>query len=233
MFQGIWRLLDSDKRKIFKPFIFDSPTMSMGMSMSLRLEPRLVLTQSQALYETSGDLELLSLHRIKNRIPTMQVHDIVKRKLVTELIRENQEYQRVAKNKKMCITPNALDNAVYATGDFLAEQRNLGLATVDDLKQRSAFERLMTKQIGVQTNVIKNWFSDNYDQLIYDMEAKIPWPIIVRMRAQLGRWALGETNPFNQPIEQLIEETASFVGLNPNNYDSSVEMWDALKKYNR
>lgn len=207
--------------------------MSMGMRMSLRLEPKLILVQTPLLYETSGDLELLSLHRIKNRLPTMQVHEAVKRKLATELIRENQEYQRAAKNKKMCITPTALDNAVYATEDFLAEQMNLGLATVDDLTRRTAFHRLMSQQLKNQEGVIRNWFSDNYDQLIYDMQAKIPWPIVVRMREKLGQWALGNTNPFNQPIEDLISETTYSVGLNPDNYDSPEEMWDALKRYNR
>ena len=207
--------------------------MSLGMRMSLSLAPKLELVQTQALYETSGDLELLSLHRIKNRIPTMQVHEAVKGKLITELIRENQEYQRTAKNKKMCITPAALDNAVYKTRDYLVEQMNLGLTTVDDMARRAAFQRLMSQQIKSQTGVIKNWFSGNYDELIYDMEAKIPWPIIVRMREKLGQWALGNTNPFHQPIEDLISETACSVGLNPDNYDSTEEMWDVLKRYNR
>jgi len=207
----------------------------MNFGLGMRLEPRqeLELVQSMILYETAGDLELLSLHRIKNRMTSMNVHTTVRVKLISELFKENQEYQRVAKNKKMCITPTGLDNAVYNTRDYLIDQMNLGLATVDDRKIQEAAKNVMSKQVENQTGIIRTWFSKNYDQLIYDMEAKIPWPIIVRMRGKLSQWALGNTNPFNQPIEELIEETAVSVGLDPEDYDTPEQIWDKLKNYSR
>ena len=163
----------------------------------------------------------------------MNVHQKVRRKLVSELLRENAEYRKNAGNRRMCITPDSLDNSVYETKEFLKYQAELGLGTLDDLQLKEVCRGLMQEQINNQTGIIREWFHENYEDIIYDMNSRIPWPIIVRMRERLGRWALENTNPFNESIGSLIEETMGYVGLNPDNYDSHEEMWDVLKSYRR
>ena len=51
------------------------------------------LVQAQMHFETAGELELLSLHKIKNRIDGLDIHSEVRQKLITSLIKENNEYK--------------------------------------------------------------------------------------------------------------------------------------------
>ena len=198
------------------------------LSCGLEQRLRLIMTME---YNNPGELELFSLHRIKNRINSMKIHPKVKEKLRGELIRENSEYRANSDNNWMCITPTSLDRAVDKTIDYLVGQTSLGLATVDDTKIREALERVMSRQVEDQSNVIKKWFVDNYENILYNMNGKIPFPIVRKMREQLSQWAIQHTNPFMQPIEELIEETATSLGLNPGSYDSHEDLWEELKKY--
>ena len=206
--------------------------MGLGLSLGMRQEQSLQQV-IQLPFEHSGELELLSLHRIRYRIPTLQVHNSVRRKLVGELFRENAEYRRKAKNKKMCITPDGLDNSVDSTHKYLVYVMNQGIQTLppDNPRLIDHFKTAMSGQVDDQTRVIRKWFADNYDNLIYNTDSKIPYPIIMKMREKLTQWSLGETNPFDQPIEDLIEETMKSRGLNPSNYNSPEEMWAELKAY--
>jgi hypothetical protein len=208
----------------------------VGMSLCQCLEPRMELLQLQCLpFDTSGEIELLSLHRIRSglagRLPPMDVHPQIQRKLINELLRENKLYQEEHRCKRFCITPISLDVAVNHTQDYLKGIMNQGLATLDDESRREAFRRVMTQQVNAKTDTMKTWFYDNYDSLIYNTNSKIPYPIVIKMREQLGKWALEHTNPFHQPIGILIEDTIKGIGLNPKDYDSREEMWQVLKDY--
>jgi len=200
--------------------------MSMGMYQRQSLVQMLVIP-----CEVSGELALFSLHRIRHRIPTMKVHDKVKDKLIAELVKENSKYRKETKKNWFCITPYGLDTSVDRTEDYLVGQVNLGLATLDDPKVRQAFQNVMTRQAENQVGVIKGWFSDNYDALLYDMNGKIPFPIVRKMREKLAQWAIEKTNPFQQSLTDLIEESVVSLGLNPKSYESAEEMWKELKRY--
>ncbi|MDP1728972.1 MAG: hypothetical protein Q8L27_02090 [archaeon] len=203
-----------------------SLSLSLSPGQSLKQTIRLILPVSFL-----GELELLSLHKIKNRIHGMKVHSSTNIKLSKELIKENREYQRLNKNRRYCITPNNLDNAIDATREYLVQQMNLGLSTVEDLNLRNNFERVMQNQIQGQNKIIRTWFADNYDQILYEQECKIPFPIVRQMRAKFAQWAIGITNPFCEPIEDLMDETAKSLGINSSSYESPEELWEALKDY--
>lgn len=108
---------------------------------------------------------------------------------------------------------------------------NQGLATLDDISRVEAFRRVMSGQVDAKTDAMKTWFYDNYGRLIYDTDSKIPYPIVIKMREQFGKWALEHTNPFHQPIGELIEDTIRGIGLNPDDYNTDEEMWQMLKEY--
>ena len=201
------------------------------MGLSLGLRPKISL-KIDLPFDISGDLELLSLHRIKNKIPSMRVHEYVRKRLISELISENSEYREIHNNKRLCITPTGLDNSVDKTYNHLKEQVDISIEPIS-LDQVRLAERLRDKLYGKvedQTKVIKDWFSNNYDELIYDTHSRIPYPIVMKMRERFGRWAMGSTNSFNEPIEDLIEETARTNGINPVEYASPEELWKKLKE---
>lgn len=196
--------------------------MSMSLSNSLRM--------SQDFYEHSGQLELLSLHRIKHRIGSMEVSKGARMKLIEELVRENRDYVSRTGNDWRCITPDGLDSAVYRLVGFFNEKVNLGISTVEDGELKRALEKIFNQKVEQQTSVVRNWFSDNYDKIIYDMNSKIPYSIVRAMRARFSQWAIGQTNPFNEPIESLIDEVAVSSGLDPKKYKDSQSVWNALRK---
>jgi flagellar biosynthesis/type III secretory pathway chaperone len=201
--------------------------LSLSLKQSYKLEQKLVM---KSRYVTSGDLELLSLHRIKNRIHSLDIESPLKSKLIGELIRENREYRRISKNKWNCITPISLDVAVDNTYNFLKDQVKLGVETIDDIQVKSVLNKFLFNKAKEQNGNIKKWFSNNYDKILYDMNGKIPYPIIMQMRAQLSQWALGNTSVLYQPINDLIKNVAKSEGLNPDDYFSLEDVWEALKK---
>lgn len=204
--------------------------MSLGLRLSQRASIR--LEQSISLpYESVGDLELFSLHRIRKRIGFMEVHPQVRRKVGTELIRENKAYRKSSGNNWMCITPSGLDNAVYNTEDFLESQTRLGTDTIDNPTIRGLVLQKLTEKVEEQIGIVKTWFSNNYDALLYDMNGNIPYHVVKKMREKLGQWAVANTNPFQESIGSLIEEAAVSAGLNPDNYDSYEDMWKEMKNY--
>tara|TARA_Y100000310_G_C20589550_1_gene767232 strand:+ start:105 stop:710 length:606 start_codon:yes stop_codon:yes gene_type:complete len=188
------------------------------------------LVQAQMHFETAGELELLSLHKIKNRIDGLDIHSEVRQKLITSLIKENNEYKTDSGNNWNCITPNSLYYSVDNTINYLTEQLNIGISAIDDAKIKQATRKVVYNEINVQNTKIKQWFHTNYDNIIYDTRGNIPYPIVRQMREELGKWVLGNTNPFSEPIGDLIEKTARSVGIDPNHYENYEGIWKALKR---
>ncbi len=182
-------------------------------------------------FETAGDLELFSLHRIKNRIKSLKISPDLKIELVKKLLKENVEYKEDSGNDWNCITPSSLGNSVDHLVDYLTQHIDLGLQTIDDLDTRLAIEDALTTQKEEQISLVKHWFADNYDQLIYDQKGRIPFPIVKAMRNQLSIWAISNLNPFSKPIGELIEETAKSVGIDTDGYNSYEDIWNDLKDY--
>jgi hypothetical protein len=147
------------------------------------------------------------------------------------LINENAKYREETSSKRMCIVPSGLDMCVNNTRDFLRSEADSGISTVavDNPQLAEGARSLLYGQVDSQIDIVRNWFSDNYDELLYDTNGNIPFPIIMKMRGELGRWALKEISSFDRPMTELIEESIRDGGLNPKSYESHQEMWDYLK----
>ncbi len=202
--------------------------MELQLSQAIGLPLNLVLS-----YETAGDLELLSLHRIRNRINSLTIDGQVKQVLVAELVKENQEYIESSGRNWRCITPRSLDTAVDNTRNYLTERTNLAVASIDDLAARSKIRSALEAAVSAQDKKIRTWFANNYDHLIYNTDGEIPFPIVRMMRDAFAVWALGKANPFHEPIEDVISRAATASGINPDDYDSYETVWEQLKEFKK
>lgn len=204
--------------------------MSMSLSHNMHLDQRLVLVQSLP-FEVAGDFSLFSLHRIRHRIPSMKVDTNVRKKLVNELFLANKEYRAKSGNNWMCITPNYLDISVDKTKKYMQEVSNSALSDFGDTDLALRLKIKFDEKVEDQNRLIKSWFVDNYDDLIYKMDKPIPYPVVMKLRSQLSLWSLENTNPFNQPIGDFLEDIAIDIGLDYRNYDSTQGLWDAIGRY--
>ncbi len=200
--------------------------ISLGCSLKQDIELKVEIAMP---YETIGDLELLSLHRIKNRIHSLGSDSLVRKKLIGELIRVNEEYKKETGNNWMCITPSGLDEAVLGTTEYLSSQMELGISTLDDQNYKAIFKKVLGEKLDGEVNIMKNWFVKNYDNILYKVDGKIPYSVVLKMRERFSTWALNNTNPFSEPIGELIEEVALSSGINSNDYDSYKDLWKDLK----
>jgi hypothetical protein len=179
-------------------------------------------------YETAGDLELLSLHRIRSRIGAMGVDSGVRDYLVKELADQNQAYIKETGKNWRCVTPNGLDSAVKGLEEYLKESVDRGIVTIDDTTQRKELKEALYPIINTNITTVKTWFSDNYDNILYDTTGKIPYSVVLELRKKFSKWVITKSNPFSEPIESVIGEAARSKGINPDNYDSYEDIWTAL-----
>ncbi|MAG39977.1 hypothetical protein CMI41_03345 [Candidatus Pacearchaeota archaeon] len=204
--------------------------LSLSCSPTQRQAP--YQSQRQALtlpYETVGDLELFSLHRIKNRIGTLGVHETTRNTLVTNLLKENQKYRELTTSKKYCVTFQGVDSAFDRTVDFLRKQSAMGLKTIKDQEVREELSSRITEALAEQGVKIRSWFDSNYDGLIYDQSSKIPFPVIRQMRKSFSAWASGNIGITLGAIGDLIAAAAKEEGIDPKRYGSDEELWEDLK----
>jgi len=122
--------------------------------------------------------------------------------------------------------------SVYATIKAIEEANARDLSQVSDVTIRNCIRPVFARAWLEQDSKMRNWFSTNYDQLLYNTSGNIPFPIINAMRRRFVKWANQQSYSFDKPIKQLVDEAARCVGLDTNDYNSYQEIWDALKKYN-
>lgn len=203
--------------------------MSLGLSCGLRqvIQQKLLLTVQQVFGESSGDIPLYSLHRIKNmmRKKPIAVSDQIVRMLIKNLFQANQDFREERRSTWYCLTANYFIEAISNIDGQLADM----IEKTDLPQNRPHFrEKILEamhvkRQEAVQT--IKQWFLDNHDDLIYVMGRKIPWPIVLRLRANIKIWVTNADNPFDQPIEEMILEVGQSEGLQANDAE---EVWKIM-----
>ncbi len=192
----------------------------------LKIEQKLVS------YDRTGEIELISLHKVKHRIASLGVNNELKGYLVDQLLKENEAYRVQSKSQKYCLTPDGIDNATYNTRIFLEDQFSVVKHDFGDLEAMALFESSVLPAIETNVSIIKHWFADNYDNLFYDTNGSIPWPIVQRMRGEFVSWAEGKST-FDTPIIEIIEEVATDKGYDTSNYDSYEDLWVELKKFTK
>jgi hypothetical protein len=200
--------------------------LACRMAPCQTLAPTLIIRQ--ALGDKGGDIPLYSLHRIRRMMakqpPT--VSEQLRTWLTQNLIAANIEYKEATGNDWSCITGSGLVDAFDTTDSMI----NNAIDGIRDLPKEHAMlrEKLLAKlHAGREENILtmKQWFESNFEQLQYSMDGKIPWPIVLQLRRNLGKWIAGASNPFDQDIEEMIMEVASQEGIQT---ESPEEAWERM-----
>jgi len=185
-------------------------------------------TLRQAVGDTGGDIPLYSLHRIRRLMAKQPpaVNEQLRTWLTQSLIAANLEYKEDTENDWSCLTSNNLVGAFETTNATISD----AIDGIKDLpnEHSSLRGKLLEKlHTGREANVLimKQWFSDNFDSLRYDMSSKIPYPIVLQLRRNLGKWIAGASNPFDQDIEEMILDVAKQEGLHTDNPE---EAWKRM-----
>ncbi|MGV8168943.1 MAG: hypothetical protein ACP5N3_02705 [Candidatus Nanoarchaeia archaeon] len=205
----------------------------MRMSLTLRQTQKQQLKILQAhSYTSAGELELFSLHKIRNRLDTLHVSPKIRTLFFKELLEQNKLYQTLNERNWYCLTPDGVDKAI---DNIDADLNNLAI-TISELQVTYEKQQLartsLHKQKDKYISSMKHWISEQYYNIVYDTEGKIPYPIILQMREKIAVWAMGNSFPLSEPIESIIESAAQSTNMSTKNlsYD---EIWDALKAYTK
>ena len=204
----------------------------MGLGFSLGQGPTLKQALSLPI-DTAGEIELLSLHRIKDRLNTLDVSKGMQKMFVNYLIKENHDYRTEMKNHRYCITPDGLDNVVDKIKDDVSAGIKNAYSTVEDKMLKNAYVSVLEKELEKNIDTIKAWVYNNYDNIIYDTKGKIPYPVIMHMREKFRQWAFEKINPFGMDAGMLLEEVAEEQGIDPGDFDNYDGLWRHLRKYGK
>ncbi len=201
--------------------------LSCGLRVSVQVMQKLTPTLRQAIGETSGEIPVYSLHRIKGMMKRqpIQISDELRMLLLQNLLLANEEYKTASGNDWNCLTSNNLVDAIEATDGNL--RRSIEATRLPTQYARIA-ERLFAKlHEGRTSNVttIQQWFESNFDSLLYDMRSNIPWAVVCRLRRNLGYWIATKANPFGQDIEEMILEVGKENGVDT---DDPEEAWEKM-----
>lgn len=201
---------------------------TMGMGMCLRQAPILTLMVSQMFGESSGDIPVYSLHRIAKlmRRRPIAISATLKNLLERALIQANGKYREESGNKWNCLTSNNLVEAIEWV-DAEVKKITDGVDTMpgEMAKQVVAAKAVLDQERQRCIKRIKDWFKENFESLLYDMNGKVPWAIILRLRKNLGIWIAGVSNPFSQDISDMVLETARENGIR---VDTAEDAWEAM-----
>lgn len=186
--------------------------MEMSLDSNCSLKQDSVLKLSQSFGETSGDIPIYSLHKIKRwmKANPIRINHDLRMLLTKQLIAENRKYRAESGNQWNCLTSNNLVSAVNSIDQYLLKNINGGSADLANHAEELAAnlkERLLEKKNEV-IKTIKKWFRNNYDLLHYGMDGKIPWAIVKRLQANLSVWILKNSNPFSQDINEMVLDVA-------------------------
>lgn len=201
----------------------------LSLSCAVRQTLEFVQSLKISLGETWGDIPVYSLHRIKNLLKKIGINlsaDLEKQ-LVAKIFEANRKYREETGNNYNCLTSN---NLTWAIEQVEAELTQVITDMYNEAAQQNvqAAEQLkavLNNKKDEAVRVIQNWFSTNYERLIYDMGGHIPWPILKGLQQSLMLWKIGHENPFNQNIEDMIVETAASQGINTDNAEDA---WKAM-----
>lgn len=198
--------------------------LSLGLGQSL--VQKLKNTLKQSVGETSGDIPLYSLHRIRARLSKIAVSSEIKNLLMRNLIQANKMYKEESGNDWSCLTSNNLVDAIEEVDCQLEVSIN-GLEDIPREYQTSkeALLRVLHANRQKTVSVIQSWFQDNFDELLYDMRGNVPWAIVCRLRRNLSQWIVRVSNPFLEDIEDMVLNVSEEVGVSA---DDAEDAWKKM-----
>jgi hypothetical protein len=206
----------------------DEGEINMLLSCSLRQNLTLQVSPvlRQQVGETSGDIPLYSLHRIKALLGKreMFVSKDLLVLLVQNLIAANQEYRSESGNRWNCLTSQNLVDAIETADREIAG----AIDRIDDIPIEFAGtrEKLFMKLHDAREQSVRTmqeWFETNFQDLLYSIDGKIPWPIVRRLQRNLGVWIATATNPFAENINDMVLSVAAEQGIRAGNAEDAWE----------
>lgn len=204
-------------------------SLQVGQRLTESLTQKLSPTLKQSVGETSGDIPLYSLHRIKNKLArkdSILVSPEIKTLLMRNLIAANKMYKKESGNDWSCLTSaNLVDAIELIDGAIEATIEGLEDIPKEYTSCKEAFLRALHSSRKKNVKIIQSWFEDNFDDLLYDMRGNIPWAIVCRLRRNLSRWIVGVSNPFLEDIEEMVLDVSIEEGLNT---DDPEEAWEKM-----
>lgn len=171
----------------------------------------MITSFNQSYGKTFGDIPIYSLHRIMRtmRHRPIEINAGLRTILVDHLFQSNERYCEKFRKKWNCLTANCLAEAITDTEATLYLKVKKSIAHIDNnalsARLTAKFEEAIESNIGI----IKKWFVDNSDSLIYFMIKPIPWPVIKRLQLGLSQWTVGNGSLLNQEINEAIMEIAA------------------------
>jgi hypothetical protein len=202
--------------------------MMLGLSLGQCVVVRQEVALRQMVGETSGDIPLYSLHRIKNlfRKQPPTIDGKLKELLLQNLIAANRDYKEASGNDWSCLTSQNLVDAIDETDREIAETiRNIHDIPREYAAVKDKILAKLNEAREANVAVMKQWFDGHFDDLFYNMDGKIPWPVVCQLRRSLGQWIAGHANPFDQDIEDMVLEVADHEGISAANAEDA---WESM-----
>lgn len=188
------------------------------------LSQRLIISQVLFVGDTCGDIPLYSLHRISKRLTAATVgvnHELIK-KVIKEIIDANLRFQERTEKKWNCLTSNDLDLAILTLDQSLTE-------TINDIfgdQPKTITDKLNENRQDCLKR-IRNFFYNNYDNLLYDAKGKVPWVVVRMLHRKLKVWTLGTVNPFDENLIDFFQEIATEQKIDISGLDDE-DVWSKL-----
>ncbi|MFH1170017.1 MAG: hypothetical protein V1704_00380 [Candidatus Vogelbacteria bacterium] len=182
----------------------------------------------QMIGETSGDIPLYSLHRIANLLRKRPIRLAVPfvSILNRSLIAANAVYRQESGNKWNCLTSHNLVDAIEHVDTKLAEIMTVEkLGRPEYIESDDEFREIIDEERKKYVKKIQKWFEENYDDLLYIMDGKIPWAIIRRLQQNLATWIAGVINPFSEDIGEMVLMVAKSEGVITDDPEMA---WEAM-----
>jgi len=188
------------------------------------LSQRLIISQVLFVGDTCGDIPLYSLHRISKRLTAASVgvnQEMIK-KVIQEIIEANLRFQERTEKKWNCLTSNDLDLAILTLDESLAETINVIFSD----QPKVVTDKLNENRKDCLKR-IRNFFYNNYDNLLYNTDGKIPWVVVRMLHRKLKVWTLGTCNPFEEDMIDFLQEIAVEQKIDISGLDDE-DVWSKL-----
>lgn len=196
----------------------------MRLSFSVTQEVRIEQKLKYSWGETAGDIPMYSLHRIRRMLQTQPIplNPVLLRLLERHLVRANTEYQEKSGNNWSYLTTSDLISALEGLDDDIKEFTDGAVAEAQESgRAYEKIQQVLNARRALAVQIVKRWFDEHGDNLVYNTRKNIPWAIVKRLRASLALWVVGTANPFGQSIDDFVLEVAKEVGIDSENSEDA------------
>jgi hypothetical protein len=203
----------------------------MNIGLTMGFSPKLELTVGflKMSMETSGDIPVYSLYRIRRMLREwpIGIDSDLEKMLIRELLQANAQYKKDSGNDWACLTSNNLVSALEGLRAKVVSIIDRDSVAIPREQRVAAkiIRQALLEACSQRLEIVKQWFSRYYDELLYDMSGKVPWAVVQSLRRGLSIWIVGQSNPFQVDIEEFVLDVGAKNGYSG---DSPEDAWQAM-----